>query len=176
MNWADWCIVGLLALSVLLGLLRGFFREVATLVVWVGAFVVATAFGDLFAARLETYVSEPSVRAAAAWVLLFIAVLIVGAIVTHFIVELIRRSPVSGTDRMLGSLFGLARGGLLVAALVFFAALTPVKQDPWWQESKLVGLFEDIAARLAEFVPQSWLDRLKTQQPITAPAAGGEGA
>src|SRR5437867_3121921 len=98
MIWVDWCLLVLGILSVVLGILRGFFREVATLAVWALALVIAMALGDSLAEYLKTYISVPSVRTAAGYAILFLGVLILGAIVTHFIVDLIRRSVISGTD------------------------------------------------------------------------------
>lgn len=166
MIWVDWCLVGLLGLSVLLGLLRGFFREVATLTVWAAAIVVAVLFAEGLATAFERYISVPSVRYATAWLILFLAVLIIGAITTHFIVELIRRSPVSGTDRSLGALFGVLRAVFIGAVLVFFARMTAVREDPWWEQSQLIGPLESAADVIAAWVPPNWLEALQPEAPV----------
>ncbi|WP_448672039.1 CvpA family protein, partial [Escherichia coli] len=84
------------------------------------------------------YIQTPSARIIAACALLFIATLLLGALVNYLIGELIRVTGLSGTDRFLGMVFGGARGVLLVVLLVGLLSLAPVQQDPWWQQSVLM--------------------------------------
>ena len=174
MIWVDWCILGLGLLSALLGILRGFFREVATLAVWVLALVVAVQFGELLADQLQPYISVPSIRVAAAYAILFLGVLIIGAIITHFIVEMIRRSVISGTDRALGGLFGVARALIIGGFLVLVAGKTIVRQDAWWKQSLTIPVLETVAAGIATILPETWIDAI-TPKPAAAPAAQGAG-
>ncbi len=171
MIWVDWCIVGLGLLSALLGILRGFFREVATLVVWVLALVVAVQFGELLADLLQAYISVPSIRVAAAYAILFLGVLIVGAIITHFIVEIIRRSLISGTDRALGGLFGVARALIIGGFLVLVAGKTAVRQDAWWKDSLTIPMLETAGGIIASVIPAQWIDAI-TPKPAAAAAQG----
>jgi membrane protein required for colicin V production len=168
MTWVDWCIVGLGALSGLLGILRGFFREVATLVVWGFALLVAVQFGELLADSLVQYISLPSIRIAAGYAILFIGVLIVGAIITHFVVEMIRRSMISGTDRALGGLFGVARALVIGGFLVLIASKTVVRQDSWWKQSLTIPVLETVAGGIAVVMPPQWVDAI-TPRPLPQP-------
>ena len=172
MTWVDWCILALGVLSALLGILRGFFREVATLAVWALALVVAVEFGDLLADSLTSYISVPSVRIAAGYAILFLTVLIVGAIVTHFLVEMIRRSVISGTDRALGGLFGVARALLIGGFLVLVAGKTVVRQDSWWKQSMTIPVLEAVGGGLATVMPQQWIEAITPRAP--AQPAGKE--
>lgn len=72
---------------------------------------------------------------------MFVATLLVGAMVNYLIGELIRVTGLSGTDRFLGMAFGAARGALLVVVAVGLLSLGPVQQDSWWQQSRLVPQF-----------------------------------
>lgn len=171
MIWVDWCILSLGILSVLLGILRGFFREVATLAVWVLAVVIAVTFGETLAAYLATYISVPSVRTAAGYAILFLGVLILGAIVTHFVVDMIRRSVISGTDRSLGAIFGVARALLVGGLLVLLAGKTVVRQDPWWRQSLLMPVLETVAQALETVIPPSWLTPLTPKGESSAKGA-----
>jgi membrane protein required for colicin V production len=177
MTWVDWCILGLGLLSAVLGLLRGFFREVATLAVWVLALVVAVQFGELLADTLTTYISVPSIRIAAAYAILFLGVLIIGAIITHFIVELIRRSVISGTDRALGGLFGVARALVIGGFLVLIAGKTIVREDAWWKQSLTIPVLETVAGGMAAVMPSEWVEAItpKPIQPTEAKAAPSAG-
>ena len=152
MNWADYCIVAALGLSVLMGLWRGFVGEVLALACWAFAFWVAWKFGDRLAASL-TAVEEPSVRLLLGYAICFIAVLIAGAIVTFLMRKLIAGSGLSGSDRLLGMVFGLVRGLVLVTLTVLLLGFTPLPRDPWWHRSQLIPAFEGYATWLSARLP-----------------------
>jgi membrane protein required for colicin V production len=152
MNWADYCVVAALVLSVLMGLWRGFIGEVLALACWAFAFWVAWKFGDRLASSL-TAVDEPSVRLLLGYAICFIAVLIAGAIVSFLMRKLIAGSGLSGSDRMLGMLFGLVRGLVLVTLSVLLLGFTPLPRDPWWHQSQLIPAFERYATWLSAQLP-----------------------
>ncbi|MOA37232.1 Colicin V production protein [compost metagenome] len=77
--------------------------------------------------------------------ILFVLTLMVGALLTHLLGMLVQATGLSGTDRLLGMIFGVARGALLVVITVGLLSLAPVQQDPWWQQSKLLPDFLMIA-------------------------------
>ncbi len=153
MNWADYTILGVLGLSVLMGLWRGLIGEVLALAVWACAFWVAWLLGPPLADRFSASISTPSVRVLLAYGLFFIAVLIAGAIVAFLMRKLIEGSGLSGTDRLLGMVFGLVRGLALVVLVVFLLGFTPASRDPWWQGSRLLPNFEVGAQWLSAKLP-----------------------
>ena len=144
MNWADYVILAALGLSVLMGLWRGFVGEVLALAVWAVAIWVAWALGPQVAASL-TAVSLPSARIVLGYVLCFVAVLIAGAIVGFVMRKLVAGSGLSGTDRLLGAVCGLARGIVVVTLAVLLLGFTPFPRDPWWHESRLLPGFQNSA-------------------------------
>jgi len=158
-NWLDYVIIGVIALSVVISFFRGFIREALALLVWACAVVVAWAFFRELAVHLEPWIGVPSLRYAAALAILVIGVLIVGGLVTYLVGELVERTGLSGTDRMMGMVFGAARGVLLIAVAVLIAGLTPLPEDPWWQESSLVSYFEETAIWLRELLPDDVAER-----------------
>ncbi|MBR9912066.1 MAG: CvpA family protein [Gammaproteobacteria bacterium] len=142
MNWADWIIIGILAISCLIGLKRGLVKEAMSLLCWIAAFLIAWTFHKSLATLLGNLIDTASVRHLVAFAGLFIATLIVGALVNYLIGELIRITGLSGTDRLLGMVFGLARGGAVVLALVLLVPMIiPVQQDSWWQQSQVIPHF-----------------------------------
>ena len=161
MIWVDYLIFGILALSALIGLIRGLVREVLSLAIWIGAFLVAWWFYQPLAEHLTAWISTPSVRLGAAFLILVFVVLIAGAIVGHLITLLVEKTGLTGTDRLLGVVFGAARGAVLVAMLVYLAGLTPLPDDPWWKESALVGRFQALADRVLGELPPELTERLK---------------
>jgi len=140
-TWVDWAIIAIIAISSLISLSRGFVKEALSLLTWIVAGVVAWMFGGALSQHLDAYIQTPSMRVIAACAILFIATLLVGALVNYLVGELIRVTGMSGTDRFLGMVFGGARGALLVVLLVGLLSLAPVQQDTWWHESTLIPHF-----------------------------------
>lgn len=165
MNWADWAILGIVLVSSLISLKRGFVKEALSLVIWILAFIVAMLFGERLAVLLTDLISTPSVREMTAFVLLFAATLIVGAMVNYLVGELVRMTGLSGTDRLFGMMFGVARGLVVVMALlILLPSLVPLDQDSWWHESALIPHFlafehwaRSLAAETTQFFFQ-WFD------------------
>jgi membrane protein required for colicin V production len=155
LNWVDYAIIAILILSVIISIVRGFIREALSLVTWIAAFWLAFRFAPGFAEILAKYISTPSLRTPAAFAILFISTLIVGSIVNYCISLLVDKTGLSGTDRMLGIVFGAARGLLLVAALLLAANLTPLPHDPWWKTSRLIPHFQPIEAWIKALLPES---------------------
>ena len=140
----DYIIIGIIAFSILVSLLRGFVREVLSLGSWVVAFIVASQFYPYLAAYL-TQIESMYIRNGTAIGILFVLTLIVGAIVNYVISQLVDKTGLSGTDRVLGAIFGLVRGALIVAALLFFMdTFTSLSQSDWWVASRLVPEFKPV--------------------------------
>ncbi|HEY0199392.1 MAG TPA: CvpA family protein [Rhodanobacter sp.] len=168
MNWTDGVILGVLALSVLIGLFRGLVAEVLSLVIWVAAFWFTWAFGPVVSAHLEQAIRMPTVRNAVGYGICFVVVLIVGALIRFAMRRLLWSSGLSGIDRLFGMVFGFLRGVLIVAVLVFLVGLTGFTREPWWQQSALLPQFQGVAAWLGQAipanVPASVRDRLHPQE------------
>ena len=162
MTWIDYGIIGIIAVSALVGLARGLMREVLSFVIWLGALFIAWTFYKELAAELSSWVASPTIRLGVAFLILVFLILILGAIFGHLLSILVRKTELTGTDRALGAVFGTARGAIVVAMLVFLGALTPVAQDDWWQQSTLTGRFEVLAQRILDRVPQVAADKLKS--------------
>ena len=153
MNWTDYIIIGVLALSVFVGLWRGLISEVMALAIWIAAFWVAWTFGPMVAERFRHLIELPSARIIVGYGLCFVAMLVLGALLRFVVGKLIESTGLSGTDRLLGMLFGFVRGVLLVTLLVFLIGFTAFTRDPWWQRSVLLPRFQHVAAWLSQQVP-----------------------
>ena len=162
MIWVDYAIIGIIVLSAIIGLSRGLIREVLSLTIWVVAVFAAWTFHRPLAEQLTPWLSTPSVRIGVAFIILVLVVLILGAIVGQILTTLIEKTGLTGTDRLLGVVFGAARGALLVAVLVYLAALTPMPDDPWWKESQLIGHFQTLADRMLALIPPEVEAKLKS--------------
>ena len=138
MNWPDYAILAVLAISVLVGALRGFIKEVFSLLVWSAAFLIAYHFADDVAKLMEDAVTLPSARTALGFTGLFVAVLLVGGLINYLLGRLVETTGLSGTDRLLGGVFGAARGLVLIVAVLLVAGFTPIPADPWWKDSATI--------------------------------------
>jgi membrane protein required for colicin V production len=153
MNWIDYVIIGIIGMSALISLVRGFVREVLSLVVWVLAFALAWAYFRDLALYFQDWVHSPSLRLALAFALVFLVVLVLGGVLGFIVGQLVDKTGLSGTDRLLGMVFGAGRGAVLVAILVLLSGLTPLPGDAWWQESGLIPQFQRLALWLLGLLP-----------------------
>lgn len=153
MLWIDYVIIGIIALSAIISIVRGFVKEVLSLVAWILAFWVALTFSPQFSVLLSDYISTPSISLFTAFSGLFIVTLILSALVNNLIAAVVEKTGLSGTDRMLGVLFGLLRGVAIVTLLVLLAAATPMPNDAWWQNAVLIEHFEKLAIWVRQFLP-----------------------
>jgi membrane protein required for colicin V production len=154
-EYADYVILGIVALSILVGAIRGFIKEVFALAVWIAAFIFAFQYSGVLATQLETYIELPSGRTALAFTGLFIAVLLVGGLLTYLVGQLVEKTGLSGTDRLFGGVFGGLRGVIIVLFLILLTGLTPIPQDPWWQQSRLIQSLLPLAEWSAQFLPET---------------------
>lgn len=170
MNWADYAILALLGLSVLVGLWRGFLAEVLALATWVAAFWLAWLGAPRLAQYLPADVAAPSLRLLIAGGACFLVVVLLGGLLGFFLRKLVAGSGLSGTDRLLGLVFGLARGLALVVLAVLLLGFTPFPRDPWWQESRLLPSFVAGADWLNGRLPATLAGHLDALAPPPAPA------
>jgi membrane protein required for colicin V production len=153
MIWVDYLIIGIILISSAISIVRGFIKEVLSVLSWALAFWVALMFHAHLATLLSEYVATPSIRLFTAFFALFVVTLILGALVNHLISQLVEKTGLTGTDRSLGVIFGLIRGLAIVTLLVLLAGATPMPTDSWWQNSLLLNYFEQIAIWARSFLP-----------------------
>jgi len=145
MIWVDIVIPGVIIISALFSLMRGFVREALSLLGWLTAFWIALTFAKDFADLLLTGISAPSVRVVVSFTILFVVTLVVAALINRLAGSLVAKTGLTSTDRMIGMVFGVARGVVVVAVLVLLASMTTIPQDPWWQASALIDVFHKLA-------------------------------
>ncbi len=148
----DWLILLVILVSALISLMRGFVREAISLATLVAAVVIARLFGSQVATLLVDYIDQPSLRLLVAYAFLFISTMVIGGMINHLMGGLVDVTGLSGTDRFLGAIFGLARGGLIVVVAVAIMSRMPVAEDNWWQESKLIPSFVNAANSIQDLI------------------------
>jgi len=152
--WPDYIIIVIIAVSTVISLLRGFVRESLALAGWILSIWISLMFMHQMTIFINPYLNlPPSILSLVSFALLFILTLIVSALVTNLFSELVDKTGLSGTDRSIGMLFGIARGGIIVGIIVLLAGFTRVPQDPWWKESVLIPHFQQLAVYMKDFLP-----------------------
>ena len=148
----DYVVLGIVAISLVLGLWRGVVSELIALAAWVMAFMAALEFGAPAGKLIFTGIADPAIRALAGCVLIFVGVLVLMSLVRLAVRSMVKALGLSLSDRLLGMFFGLARGMLLVMLLVAAGGMTSAPQQPWWKEATLAPPLET-----AVLVAKPWL-------------------
>ena len=161
MPWVDLIIIGIIVISALISLVRGFVKESISLVTWVVAGILAFRYYAPMADLLEPLIRSLTVRQWAGGGVLFLLTLIVGAIVNFVVSQLVNKTGLSGTDKALGVVFGAARGVLIVTMLVLLAGLTPMPGESWWQDAALIEYFERFAEWLSGVIPADAVEKFR---------------
>ena len=129
----DLVLLGVMLISGLLALVRGFMREILSIAAW-GAAALATLYAyQKLLPTAKAYFNNDTIATAVTVAGVFIGTLIIVSIITTRVSDMILDSRIGALDRTLGFLFGLARGLLIVVvAYQFFIWLVPDKQQPDW--------------------------------------------
>ncbi len=141
----DYLLIGIIVVSMVISLFRGFFKEALSLATWVIALWMAWRFGGNLAGGLESWVSEPVLRVWLARGLVFIGVLLVGGLLGRLIDIVMLSTGLTGTDRAIGMVFGFGRGVILIGILVVALDLMGFSDSAWWQQSKLLPYAAPVA-------------------------------
>lgn len=154
-TWLDIVLIGLLSISTLVGVLRGFIKEVLSLVSWGLAAFASYRLGAMMAIYLTPHIQEPVLVLAIAYTVVFLMALIVFSIISYMISRLLSPSGVSLMDRLFGCLYGVARATGVISILILIGYFLNLNKQDWWQDSQSIGHFEPIAQELKAYLPIS---------------------
>ena len=160
MNGFDIALVTLVALSALFAFARGIIREVIALATWIVGFIAAIAYAGPVAGMFEWIDITPVAKQAIAFGLILLVVLIIGALAARSLAGLIRALGLGFIDRLLGLIFGVARGLVVIVVFALIAGVTALPRQNWWQNSVLGAPLAQAALALRPYLPRAWADRL----------------
>ncbi len=145
MNIADYVVTAAVVLSAIVGAVRGFLRESIALGTWIVALFVAWHFSDMIEPHLGGLLAAHYVRPWAARVIIVALILLLGAGLGALVGHYVRLSIFSGMDRLLGFLFGAARGAVLIGVFVILGQLLKLDGEVWWRHSMLLPYGDSVA-------------------------------
>jgi membrane protein required for colicin V production len=155
MNLADYLVIAAIIISAVIGAVRGFLREAIALVTLIIALFLAWHFADLLEPHLGGLLAKPPTSTWAARTIIFIVVLLIGMGVAAVLGYFVRLSLFSGTDRLLGFVFGLLRGVVLLGVFVILGQLLRLDTEKWWEKSRLMPFGESVASGLRAIVGET---------------------
>ncbi len=155
MNPLDWTLLAVIGVSIAVGLVRGFMREMISLAGWIAGIVLAFAYAARISAALPWAQDWPLARTAVVALLIVVACVFAAAFVGWLVRELVKAARLSAADRTLGGLFGLARGMLIVALAVFLVRDTALYGEPMWRESIVLPHIEAALAFAVRQMPEA---------------------
>ena len=152
-GWIDTALLGVIVLSALVGLFRGLTFELLSLAGWFAAWFAALAFGPGLAAYLPIGDAGSTLNRVAGYASAFLVVLLLWGLGARALARLVRATPLRPLDRLLGAVFGLARGVLVLLALAAVLAYTPLGRLPAWQESLGAAWLSELLREVLSFAP-----------------------
>ncbi|HLX81668.1 MAG TPA: CvpA family protein [Burkholderiales bacterium] len=161
MTWLDYAVIGVFAASLAVGAWRGLVREVVSILGWVIAFLAANLFAGPLGAAMPQAIPTPELRVAAAFVTVFALSLMVTSLAGLLISKIVSAVGLGGLDRLLGAIFGIARGVLIVLAATLLAGFTSAPRQVFWTDSASGTLLVRAALAFKPLLPQTFAERLR---------------
>ena len=163
MSFIDIIVLIVLFSSLIFGFFRGFVKELLSLMAWAFAFFVAYYFSSSVAINLP-FEAEFSIKYVGSFVLIFIFVLIVSSILIKFLSTFIHKIGLGASNIILGGLFGILRGIVVVYLLIFVIEKTSFVEEPSWQQANSILLIKLLVEKTFPYLPQDWVNNVKYEE------------
>jgi len=169
MSLLDIIIAVIVVISLIVGLVRGFLKEVLSIIGWIASIWLAFTFGSNAGDFIHQYVQLPAeaFRTSAGFIAVFILSLFAFSIINWLIVKILTKAPIKGIDRFLGMIFGVVRAVAIVALVIVIGRGFNMDESDWWQRSASVAYFNPAADFLESLLPDSL--RSDTESPLSEP-------
>lgn len=161
MTGFDYAVIGIVGVSLVLGLWRGVVGEIIALLAWAMAIVAAVEFGAQAGQIVFSGLADPAWRTLAGCAVIFVAVLVVMALVRMLVRRLVKALGLTLSDRLLGMCFGLLRGALVCMVLVGLGGMTSAPKQPWWRDAILSAPLETAVLAARPWLPDDLAKRIR---------------
>ncbi|MDP2100607.1 MAG: CvpA family protein [Methylobacter sp.] len=148
MIWVDFTLGGVIFITLVIGALRGFIKEIFSLLFWLLASWVSLTFSHAFSFFLPLAIHQPATRLAASFIALFAITLALGGLIGFLLGALVKKNQLDFIGRFGGMVSGLLRGIIAVLAVITVAGFTPLPNDSWWDKSVLIPPVQSLALYL----------------------------
>lgn len=160
MTGFDYAVLVVMGLSVVWSLLRGFARELVSMIGWVAAFVLSVMFTQTLARQFPESLG-PLLSSLLAFLVIFIGVWVLSGLVGLVLARLIKAVGLGWSDRLLGALLGLVRGGVIVLVVIMLGGLTPLPREPFWRDAMFAAPIETAVVALKPLLPDGLAQRIR---------------
>ena len=150
----DYAVLTIVGLSVIFSVMRGMVKEVLAIVGWVAAFYVARTYTSQLLPMMPADIPSESLRVLAAFLVLFLATLLLTSLLAIALSAVFKKVGLGGLNRLLGAVFGLFRGVLIVCVLVFLAGLTELPKDARWKNAMFSAPIEALVISMLPWLPE----------------------
>ena len=161
MTYFDYTVIGIVAVSLILGLWRGVVGEVVALIAWVAGIMAAVEYGGVTGGAIFSGIADPAIRTLAGCTVVFVGVLLAMALVRIAVRSMVKALGLSLSDRLLGMLFGIARGALVVVLLVGLGGMTSAPAQDWWRQATLAPPLEVAVLAIKPWLPPDLAKRIR---------------
>lgn len=151
---ADIVIAIAIAISVAVGFVRGFVKEAISIASLLIAIWAALHFGPRVGSSAADWLASDDMQKWLGWGIVFAVILSVGGLLGWGVSKLVRLSVLSGTDRLLGLVFGFCRGAVLMGVAVMGGQFAGFDNDGWWNGSHLIPYGEQVADWIRVMAPK----------------------
>ncbi len=155
MTLFDVFTLAVVGLSIMLGMMRGFVREVFALLGWIVAFMVANQLASPLSQFLPASISAPTIRLLGGFIAAFGLSLLIMSLITKVLSELIKLIGLGGFDKILGGVFGCLRGVVIMVILVIISGLTSLPKQEGWRNAMFSSPLEALAIKVLPSLPDT---------------------
>ncbi len=150
----DYTVLIIIGLSVIFSVMRGLVKEVLGILGWIAAFYIGRTYTDQLLPMMPADIPSDSLKVLAAFLVLFLATLLLTSLLAIAVSAIFKKIGLGWLNRVLGALFGLLKGMLIVCILVFFAGLTELPKDTRWKNAMFSAPIEALVLSMLPWLPQ----------------------
>lgn len=155
MSWLDWALLAVLLLSAVVGLWRGLVYEVLSVGVWVAAFLLAQAFAAQAGAWLPVDGFSEPLQVAIGFAAVFLLAAFTGGLLAWLVKKLVESVGLRPVDRVLGGVFGLVRGLVILLGLALVVNMTPLQSNALWKASPVAAQLSATLHAIKPLLPEA---------------------
>ena len=172
-NGLDYFCFVVIFFSLFVGFFRGFTKDFLGTFSWIGSSFVASVLAPYFLPTVQEHISNAFLAKCASLTIVYIVSLLVMKVIINTLSSSVKATILSSVDRLLGCIFGFARGGGILVCIPIIALLFGFDQNKYdfVKESKvapmLLKLAEYLMPRFSEFTGIKPIKSPKNQKPKT---------